>query len=59
MGNSKWFVEVWEDIVLEGAGRGAEGKVGGMGQLLWERYSCTNTLQLGKETAKGRCDRGI
>lgn len=57
--HSARFVEMWEDIDLERAGRRAEGRVRGMGQLLCERYNCSSTLQLGKETTKGGCDRGI
>lgn len=57
--HSEWFVEVGKDIDLERAERRAKGKVRGMEQLLCEMYNCTSTVQVGKETTKGGCDRGI
>lgn len=57
--HSECFVEEWKVIDLEMAGRRAEGKVRGMGQLLSERCNCSNTPQLGKETTERGCDRGI
>lgn len=57
--HSECFVEEWKVIDLGRAGRRAEGKVRGMGQLLSERCNGSSTLQLGKETTEGGCDRGI
>jgi len=57
--HSEQLVEVWKVIDLERVGRRAEGRVRGIGQRRCERYNCTSTLQLGKDTAKGGCDRGI